>query len=144
MLQNRLFCGGLDSSGRFHVIRSDFYCSEVGVASKDPAAKQWQKLIQLGLEHLFHAATVSEETGQEQFTTGALSRTLDKLAVKPEEAVFVGCDLAHEIAVANAAKMITVRIRTGADRTGSPRDAGEKPAYEIGKISEVFQILQGS
>jgi putative hydrolase of the HAD superfamily len=114
---------------------------KLGVASKGRAVKQWQKLIQLGLEHLFHAVTVSEETGQEQFTTEVLSRTLDKLAVKREEAVFMGCDLAHEIAVANAAKMITVRIRTGADRTSRPRDAGEKPAYEIGKISEVFEYF---
>lgn len=58
--------------------------------------KRWQKLIQLGLEHMFHA----------------------------------------EIAVGNAAKIVTVRIRTGVNWTSSPRVADEKPAFEIGKLSD--------
>jgi len=141
MLQNRLFCGGLDSSGRFHAIRSDFYCSEVGVASKDPAAKQWQKLIQLGLEHIFHAVTISEETGSEALATATLSKAMDKLGVKPEKTAFIGSDLAHEIAVGNAAGMITVRMLTGANRSSSPRLPNEKPAFEMGKLFGVFGIL---
>ena len=88
---------------------------KLGVASKGRAVKQWQKLIQLGLEHIFHAVTVSEETGSEKLTTDTLSRTLERLGnIKPELSAFVGCDLANEIETANA-------IKTGARRTSTPK-----------------------
>ena len=115
---------------------------KLGVASKGRAVKQWQKLIQLGLEHIFHAVTVSEETGSEVFTTDTLAKTLEKVCVKPERAVFIGCDLIREIAIANHANAITVRIKTGANRRSSPRAAEEKPDFEIEKLSELLGILQ--
>jgi putative hydrolase of the HAD superfamily len=115
---------------------------KLGVASKGRAVKQWQKLIQLGLEHIFHAVTVSEETGSERLTTDTLSRTLERLGnVKPEVSMFVGCDLANEIAFANAAKMITVRAKTGANRTSTPKSPNEKPKYEITKLSDILEIV---
>ena len=45
---------------------------KLGVASKGRAVKQWQKLIQLGLEHMFHAVTISEESGSEAFNIDTL------------------------------------------------------------------------
>jgi putative hydrolase of the HAD superfamily len=118
---------------------------KLGVASKGRAVKQWQKLIQLGLEHIFHVVTISEETGSEKLTTDTLSKTLERLGnVKPELSVFVSCDVANEIAPANAAKMITVRIKTGAHRTTTPKTAEEKPAFEINRLSDMFEILRTS
>ena len=116
---------------------------KLGVASKGRAVKQWQKLIQLGLGHIFHAVTISEETGSEKLTKDTLSRTLERLGkARPELSLFVGCDLASEIAPANVAGMITVRIRTGADRTSTPKNADETAAYEIRRLSEIPQIDQ--
>jgi FMN phosphatase YigB (HAD superfamily) len=104
--------------------------------------KQWQKLIQLGLEYVFHAVTISEETGSEKLTTDTLSKTLERLGnVKPEVSVFVGCDLASEIVYANAAKMITIRVKTGTNRTSTPKSPNEKPAYEITKLSDILEIV---
>jgi putative hydrolase of the HAD superfamily len=118
---------------------------KLGVASKGRAVKQWQKLIQLGLEHVFHAVTVSEETGSERLTTDTLSRTLERLGnVKPELSVFVGSDLTKEIALANAVKMTTARIKTGAHRTSTPKAPDEKPAFEISKLSDILEILRTS
>jgi putative hydrolase of the HAD superfamily len=118
---------------------------KLGIASKGRAAKQWQKLIQLGLEHIFHAVTISEETGSEKLTTDTLSRTVERLGnVKPELSVFVSCDLANEIAPANAANMITVKIKTGACRTSTRKAVEEKPAFEISKLSDILAILQTS
>ena len=118
---------------------------KLGVATKGRAVKQWQKLIQLGLEHIFHAVTISEETGSEKLTTDTLSKTLERLGnVKPELSVFVGCDLANEIAPANAIKMITTRIKTGAHRTSTPKVPDEKPTYEITKLSDILEILRTS
>ena len=121
-------------------LRDDGY--RLGVASKGRAVKQWQKLIQLGLEHIFHAVTISEETGSEKLTTDTLSRTLEKLGnIKPQLSVFVGSDLASEITPANAAKMVTVRLKTGAHRTSRPSVEDEKPVFEIDRLSEILGIL---
>jgi len=115
---------------------------KLDVASEGRAVKHWQKLIQLGLEHMFHAVTISEETGSEALTTDTPCKTLEKLGVKPEKSVFVGCDLSHEIAVANAVKMITVRMRTWLNRTSSPRVTDEKPASEIEKLSGLLRTVE--
>jgi putative hydrolase of the HAD superfamily len=121
-------------------LRDDGY--RLGVASKGRAVKQWQKLIQLGLEHIFHAVTISEETGSEKLTTDTLSRTLGKLGnIKPQLSVFVGSDLVSEITPANAAKMVTVRLKTGAHRTSRPSVEDEKPMFEIDRLSEILGIL---
>ena len=115
---------------------------KLGVASKGRAVKQWQKLIQLGLEHIFHAVTISEETGSEALATETLSRTLEKLKVKPEKAAFVGCSLSREIVVANRSKIITIRMRTGTNRASTPKKPDEKPVFEIDKLSDLFDVLQ--
>jgi len=116
---------------------------KLGVASGGRAVKQWQKLIQLGLEHMFHAVTISEETGSEALMTETLSKTLERLGgIRPEKAIFIGCDLAREIAAGNALKMVAVRVKTGANRANSPRGPSEKPALEIDKLSELFDILR--
>jgi hypothetical protein len=38
-------------------------------------------------------------------------------------------------------KMVTVRMMTGTNRTSSPRAQGEKPAYEITRLSDLFGIV---
>ena len=115
---------------------------KLGIASKGRAVKQWQKLIQLGLEHMFHAVTISEETGSETLTLETLSRTLEKLKVKPARAAFVGCSLSHEIMVANRSKMITVRIKTGMDRVVDPKVPDEKATFEISRLSDLLNVLR--
>jgi len=116
---------------------------KLGVASKGRVVKQWQKLIRLGLGHLFHGVTISEETGSEALTVETLSKTLERLGkVKPENAAFVGCDLAQEIEIANAAKMITIRMKSGANRTSSPRGDSDKPSFEIDRLGDVLEIAR--
>ena len=63
-------------------------------------------------------------------------RLLFLLPVHPSIGQII-CDLSNEIAVANAVKMVTVRMMTGTNRTG-PRAQGEKPAYEVAKLSDLF------
>jgi FMN phosphatase YigB (HAD superfamily) len=93
---------------------------------------------------MFHAVTISEESGSEAFNIDTLFRTLEKRAVKADNSMFVESDLSREIAIANAAKMMTVRIRTGTNRTSSVKAANEKPAFEIIKLVDLFGILQQS
>jgi len=43
---------------------------------------------------MFHAVTISEETGSEALTVNMLSKAFERLGgVKPEKAVFAGSDL---------------------------------------------------
>ena len=96
---------------------------KLGVASKGRAVKQWQKLIQLGLEHMFHVVTISEETGSEALNRETLTKALEKLGVRRERSMFIGADLQHEIAIASAIHMIATRMRTGTSRTETPTGA---------------------
>jgi putative hydrolase of the HAD superfamily len=112
---------------------------KLGIASKGRAVKQWQKLIQLGLEHMFHAVTIAEETGSETLTKETISRTLEKLNVEPAKAAFVGCSLLHEIAVANRSKMVTIRIKAGTNRIIAPKTPDETPAFEIVRLSDLLK-----
>jgi putative hydrolase of the HAD superfamily len=115
---------------------------KLGVASKGRAVKQWQKLIQLGLEHMFHVVTISEETGSEALNRETLSKTLEKLGVRPERSMFIGADLQHEIAIASAIHMIATRMRTGTSRTETPQGPKEKPAFTIDRLADLSGILQ--
>jgi len=63
------------------------------------------------------------------------------LSWAPGKTAFIGSELAHEIAVGNAAGMITVRMKTGANRTSCPKLANEKLTFEMAKLSDVFEIL---
>jgi putative hydrolase of the HAD superfamily len=105
--------------------------------------KQWQKLIQLGLAHLFHAVTISEETRSEALATETLLKTLEKLgSVEPEKAIFLAHDLAHEIAITNNPNIVTIRMRTGTNRASTPKKPDEKPFFEIDELSDLFDVLQ--
>jgi putative hydrolase of the HAD superfamily len=116
---------------------------KLGVASKERAVKQWQKPIQIGLTHLFHAVTISEETRSEALATETLLKTLEKLgSVEPEKAIFLACDLAHEIAIENNANIVTIRMRTGTNRASTPKKPDEKPFFEIDELSDLFDVLQ--
>jgi putative hydrolase of the HAD superfamily len=116
---------------------------KLGVASKGRAVKQWQKPIQIGLTHLFHAVTISEETRSEALATETLLKTLEKLgSVEPEKAIFLACDLAHEIAIENNANIVTIRMRTGTNRASTPKKPDEKPFFEIDELSDLFDVLQ--
>jgi putative hydrolase of the HAD superfamily len=115
---------------------------KLGVASKGRAVKQWQKLIQLGLEHMFHAVTISEETGSEALNRETLSKALERLGVRPERSLFVGADLPLEITIANAIGMVTARMRSGTSRTEIPRGPKESPMFTIERLTDLSEILQ--
>jgi hypothetical protein len=118
--------------------------SRLGIPRKSRAVKQWKKLIQLGMDYVFHAATISKEAESEKLAMDRLSKTLERLGnVKPEVAMFVACHLENEIASTNAARMITARIMTGAHRTSIPRAFDEKPTFEISKLSGTLEIPRG-
>jgi len=114
----------------------------LGVTSEGRAVKQWQKLIQLGIQHLFHYVLISEEMNVETMTPELFRLALKKLKARPDETVFVGNRLDTDIACANKANLISVRIRKGEHRTEEPKSPETTPKYEISKLSEIFEILE--
>jgi len=115
---------------------------KIGVVSEGRAVKQWQKLIQLGIQHLFDCVVASEEIGSVTMKPELFKSILKGFKVRPEETIFIGNKLETDILCANKAKVISVRIRKGENRTQEPESIETSPKYEINKLSEVFKILE--
>ena len=115
---------------------------KLGIISEGKAVKQWQKLIQLGVQHLFHRVLISEEIKKDTVTKEMFKLILEELAASPKETVFVGNQLDTDILSANKAGIVSVRMRKGEHRVEEPKSPEMAPKYEIGKISEIFDVLK--
>jgi len=114
----------------------------LGIVSEGRAVKQWQKLIQLGIQHLFHRVLISEEIKEDTVTPEMFKLVLKELSAFPEETVFVGNRLDTDIQSANKAAIISIRMRKGEHRVEEPKSPEMAPKYEISKISEIFDVLK--
>ncbi len=114
---------------------------KLGVVSEGRAVKQWQKLIQLGVNHFFHSVVISEELGLEGLDAKLFEKSLSELGVKPDETVYVSSKLNKGILQANKVGLVSVRIRRGDSRIEKPKFPEAKPRYEIDNLSEIFKIL---
>jgi putative hydrolase of the HAD superfamily len=114
---------------------------KLGCASAGKSVKQWQKLISLGLQHSFHAVVVSEDLGLEKLDRSVIEKTVQALGVEPGQAIYVGAHPNVEIAAANEARLISVRLRKGESK---PEKAESQAKYEISKLSEILQLIQKS
>jgi len=118
----------------------DLKC-KLGVASDGRSVKQWQKLIQLGVHHLFHSVVISEDLGTEEFSADLFKKCLEDLEVKPEETIYVSSKPNKGILYANKASVITVRMRKGDSAVEEPELPEAKAKYEIEQLSEIFGVL---
>lgn len=115
---------------------------KLGVVSDGRAVKQWQKLVQLGVQHIFRTVIVSEELGLKTLDPSLFKSALEKLNGKLEETIFIGTQLEPDIACANEVGVISVRIRRGEHRIESPERAEATPRYEIDRLSEIFNVIK--
>jgi len=113
----------------------------LGIVSEGRAVKQWQKLIQLGIQHIFHSVIVSEQIGVETMDPQLFRLILKELKTSPNEAIFVGNQLETDILCANKANVISIRIRRGESRTEKPKSAEMIPKFEINKLSEILRVI---
>jgi putative hydrolase of the HAD superfamily len=112
---------------------------KVGCASGGKSVKQWQKLVSLGLEHCFHSVVISEDLGLQTFSKDVIDQVVKMLGVGSSETIYVGTNPKTEIPTANEAHVIAVRLRKGDSR--SEKTIEPKPAHEIEKLSDIFQLL---
>jgi putative hydrolase of the HAD superfamily len=114
----------------------------LGAISEGLAVKQWQKLTQLGIQHLFHHLITSEEIGEDRVTIKLFKKILSQLKVTPKETLFVGNKLDTDISSANQLSIVSARIRKGKFKTEEPSSPNMTPKYEISRLSELIQILE--
>ncbi|RLF60391.1 MAG: haloacid dehalogenase [Thermoplasmata archaeon] len=113
----------------------------LGVISNGLAVKQWEKLVSLGLHHLFNVVVTSEEVGYEKPDRRIFQIAVEKLNLKPEECVMVGDRIDVDIKGAKSLGMKTIRIKRGKHKAETPKNDKEKPDYEIKKFEELLEIL---
>jgi putative hydrolase of the HAD superfamily len=113
---------------------------KLGCVSAGKSVKQWQKLISLGLQHSFHAVVVSEDLGLEVLNKAVIDRTVRELRVEVTDTVFAGAHPDGEIAAANDAGAISVRVRKGNSKL--EKASTSQPKYEISKLSEIIELIQ--
>jgi len=114
----------------------------LGAVASGKPVKQWQKLIQLGVQHLFHFATFSEQTGTTPIEEELFKSAIEELKFQPAEAIYVGNRLDTEIKSANEIGITSVRIRRGEYGIEEPLSPRLKAKYEISKLSEILEILK--
>jgi len=111
---------------------------KLGVASSGKSVKEWEKLINLGLQHLFQAVVVSEDLKLNQLTEQVLKQVAHHLNVEIGETAYVGVNPESEINVANRAGLNTIRLRKGEAKL---EKGTSNPRYEINKLSEIIQLI---
>ena len=111
---------------------------KLGIASSGRSVKEWEKLINLGLQYLFQAVVVSEDLKLNQLTEQVLEQVARQLNVDIRETAYIGVDPDSEINVANRAGLNTIRLRKGQAKL---EKGTTSPRYEINKLSEIIQLL---
>jgi len=114
---------------------------KLGIIAEGRSVKEWQKLIQLGIDHIFHSVLISEDLGTEELTVDQFYEGTRKLNVKPEEALYVSSKPNRGILRANKAGLTTVWIRRGDSYVKKPKEPEAVAKYVIDRLSEILDVL---
>lgn len=114
----------------------------LGVVSDGIAVKEWQKLIQLGVHHLFHSVVISEEYGFKELTSELFEKCLEELNAEPSKSIYVSSRPNKAILYANRAGLIAVRLKRGDHCVEEPKSTEAEAEYEIDSLSEIFDVLK--
>ncbi len=112
---------------------------KIGVVSYGRPVKEWEKLVRLGLQHLFYNVTINNG---DKLVPESFEEALRSLDLDAKETVFVGAKLEKEIKPANETGVVSVRIRRGEFRTEEPSSSSTIPRFEINKLSEIFYVIK--
>lgn len=111
---------------------------KLGVASEGKSVKQWQKLISLGLQHLFDVVVTSQDLKLDHLTEAVLKKVIDELKAQASNTLFVDVNL-EKLDIANRAGLLTVRLMKG--QAKFEKSDGSRSRFEIRTLSEVPQVL---
>ncbi len=116
---------------------------QLGVISNGLAVKQWEKLIGLGLHHVFEIVATSEDVGYEKPHVEIFENAMDRAGLEPKECVMVGDRLDTDVAGAKMVGMFAVRVIQGKFSDDEPSSEEDTPDAVITDISELRSVLGG-
>jgi putative hydrolase of the HAD superfamily len=114
----------------------------LGIISNGLAVKQWEKLIGLGIHHLFDTVATSGEHGFEKPREEIFEFAMERLDAKPGESIMVGDRLDTDIFGGKRAGMTTVRLKRGKYADKEPVGEEQIPDHEIFDLSEILGIME--
>jgi len=111
---------------------------KLGVVTDAPRLQAWTRLVQLNLHHFFDVVITFDDTGELKPSPKPFVLALEKLNVKPEEAIMVGDWPERDILGGAKIGMKTVFAKYG-DIFGT-KDSGAD--FEINDIRELIDIVE--
>ncbi len=111
---------------------------KLAVVSDAPAKEAWLRLCYLNLHHIFDVVVTFEDTGERKPNPGPFRKALDRLKVKPSEALMVGDWAERDVLGAAQVGMKTIFARYG-DTFGTLVSNAD---YDIDDVSAVIDIVK--
>ncbi len=111
---------------------------KLGVVSDAPSKEAWLRLCYLNFHHIFDAVVTFDDTGERKPAPGPFRKVLQKLGVKPEEALMVGDWAERDVVGAKQVGMKTVFARYG-DTFGTKHSHAD---YDVDDIGEIIEIVR--
>ena len=100
------------------------------------------RLEAFGILKYIDLVIASAEEGVSKPDLKIFKIALERAGCRPENAVMVGDRLDNDITPANALGMISVWIKQGNSRYGTPQTAAEQPDYTVNSLTEVCDLFR--
>ncbi len=110
---------------------------KMGIVSDAPVKEAWLRLAYLNFHHIVDAVITFEDTGERKPSSKPFLMILEKLNVKPEEALMLGDWVERDIVGAANVGMKTAFAKYGDTFNTKQHDAD----YELKDISELIDII---
>ncbi len=115
----------------------------LGIASNIPTLFLREHLKNFEIESYFGAVTGQEDCDEQKPSPKPVLVTLEKLEVKPSEAMFVG-DMEEDIIAGKRANTCTVAISRKESYHPPWRLKRQNPDYLVSNLDELFVLLKGN
>ena len=110
---------------------------KMGILSDAPSKEAWLRLAYLNVHHIFDAVVTFDETGERKPSPKPFKMILERLQVKPEEALMVGDWAERDIVGASKVGMKTAFARYG-DTFNTEHHTAD---YDLNDIREIQDII---
>lgn len=110
---------------------------KLGIVSDAPSKEAWLRLAYLNFHHIFDAVVTFDDAGERKPSPKPFEMILERLQVKPDEAIMIGDWVERDIIGASQVGMKTAFARYGDTFNTTQHHAD----YELNDISEIIDII---